>query len=86
MRRKLVKRKKRRRKPNIVNRHHVSYDPEIMAYMYQGEHQIITLLERRTKNVSQGFIDCLKLWIEQREGLAVDITSQKEERTIWRFE
>lgn len=78
-------RKKRRRKPNVVNVHHVSYDPEIIAYIYQGEHMVLTHLQRRTKNISQGFIDCLKLWLEQNEHKAKNITDKKEKRFVWRF-
>lgn len=78
------KKRRKRRKTNIINIHHVSYEPEIVAYLYSGEHYIITQLERRTKNVSQGFIDCLKLWIECNEHKAKDLTDEFEERPTWR--
>lgn len=84
MKKKKMKKKKRRRKPNIVNKHHTCYDPEIVAYIYQGEHMVLTHLERRTKNVSQSFIDELKLWIEKMEPYATDLTPEDNELPIWR--
>jgi len=58
----------------VVNRHHISYDPEVTANIFLGEHQIITLIERYSKNtVSKGFIHCLKLFILEKEKEAVEL-------------
>lgn len=46
----------------VIQNHHLSYDPEVCGKLYKGEHYIITLLNRR-KNISQWFIQCLKIWI-----------------------
>jgi hypothetical protein len=80
-----AKKKRRRRKPNVINVHHVVYDPEIVAHVYQGEHLVLTHLQRRTKNISKGFINCLKLWLEQNEHKAMDITRPEEKRKVYTF-
>ncbi|KKL86771.1 hypothetical protein LCGC14_1941380 [marine sediment metagenome] len=65
--------RKRRRVRNKIQEHHLSYDPEITTKIYSGEHYAITMLNRRTKNVSKGFIECIKVWIEKAEKVAVDL-------------
>jgi len=62
-----------KRKQNVIQRHHICYDPEILVKIYKGEHYAITMLNRRTKNVSWGFINCIKEWIKKAELIAVDL-------------
>lgn len=65
--------------------HHVSYEPEIVTKIFKGEHYIITLLNRRTKNVSIGFLHCLFKWIIDSYSKAVDLDNSKDElREIFR--
>ena len=65
---------KMRKYGRVVNRHHVSYDPEITVDIFGGEHRIITLMERYgKKTVSKGFIRCLKLFIAEKEENAVEL-------------
>lgn len=57
-----------------INRHHISYEPEIIVKIYSGEHQILTLLDRYEKRtVSKGFIRALKVWLALNEHRAREI-------------
>ena len=60
-------------KKQVIQKHHISYDPEITVKIYQGEHWAITQLNRRTRHISKGFIECLRAWIAEHEGDAVDL-------------
>ena len=60
-------------KKQIVQTHHISYDPEITVKIYKGEHWAITILNRRKKNMSKGFLRCLKEYIKKHEKEAVDL-------------
>ena len=58
----------------VVNRHHISYDPEITANIFSGEHQIMTLMERYSKRtVSTGFLRCLRRFIKENKHKAVKL-------------
>ena len=59
-------------KKPVIQRHHVSYDPEWTERIFKGEHWAITNLNRR-KNISKGFIRTLKVWIAQHEDKAVEL-------------
>lgn len=67
-----VKKRKRRKTPRIVN-HHITYDPEWVVTIYDGEHMVLTRLQWR-KRVSKGFITALKHWIKQNEGKSVTLS------------
>ena len=69
---KLAAKKRKRRKGPAIQTHHISYDPERTVRLYQGEHWVITLLNRR-KKVSKGFIICLKKWMLENEENAVEV-------------
>ncbi len=60
-------------KKQVIQKHHISYDPEITVYLYKGEHWAITVLNRRKKNMSKGFLRCLKEYIKKHEKNAVDL-------------
>ena len=61
----------KRNKP-IVQEHHIVYEneehnqKEVKVKIYKGEHFLLTHLNRR-KNISKGFIKCLKIWIALNE-------------------
>ena len=56
-----------------VQRHHLSYNPEVTVDIYKGEHWILTQLQRR-KHISTGFIKALKVWLALHEGTAEDVS------------
>lgn len=60
-------------KKSVVQEHHISYKPEVTVTIYKGEHWLLTQLQRRTKNVSKGFITALKVWIALNEGKAMEL-------------
>ena len=60
-------------KKQVTQKHHISYDPEIITRIYKGEHWAITQLNRRTRNVSKGIIKCILQWIEQVKDIAVEL-------------
>lgn len=51
---------------NVVQEHHISYNPEVKVKIYKGEHWLLTQLQRR-KKVSVGFIRALKVWMAINE-------------------
>lgn len=63
-----------KRKRNQIQNHHISYEPEVLVKIYQGEHWTLTIINRRTKNISKGFIDCLQKYIDEHKDKAVDLS------------
>jgi hypothetical protein len=62
-----------KRNKGVIQKHHISYDPEITVKIYKGEHWAITILNRRQKNMSKGFLRCLQEYIKKHEKHAVDL-------------
>ncbi len=60
-------------KEQQIQRHHISYNPEVVVKIYKGEHWAITILNRRKKNMSVGFLRCLKEYIKEHEKEAIDL-------------
>ena len=60
-------------KKPVVQNHHISYDPDVTVKIFNGEHWLLTQLNRRTKNISKGLIKSLKVWIALHEDKAVDL-------------
>ncbi len=60
-------------KKQLIQKHHISYDPEVVVKLYKGEHWAITVLNRRNKNMSKGFLRCLKEYIQAHEQDAIDL-------------
>ena len=59
-----------------IQKHHISYDPPETVTVFQGEHYILSLIDRyERKSVSKGFIKALKIWIKQNEKRAIDLDS-----------
>ncbi len=56
-----------------IQKHHISYDPEITVNIYKGEHWAITCMNRRKKNMSKGFLRCLQKYIDEHKDMAVDL-------------
>jgi len=69
---KKIKKRRKRRKSGVIQEHHISYEPEIKVRMYQGEHWVITQLNRR-KKISKGFIASLKKWLWENQDKAIDV-------------
>lgn len=49
-----------KRKRDVVQRHHIAYDPEIIVPIRQTEHWVLTQIQRLGKPYSKGFIDSLR--------------------------
>lgn len=64
-------------KKQVIQEHHISYgsdtEPEIKVKIYKGEHWAITILNRRSKNMSKGFLRCLQEYIDSHRAMAVDL-------------
>lgn len=56
-----------------IQKHHISYEPEIVVKIFQGEHLIITELNRHTKNISNNFLNLLQKWIDEHRYLGKEI-------------
>ena len=56
----------------VIQKHHISYDPEITVRIFKGEHWCITNLHRR-KWISKGFIKSLLTWIVLNQDKAIDL-------------
>ncbi len=69
--------KRKRKWRQEIQKHHISYpddpDGEITVNIYKGEHWAITCINRRSKNMSKGFLRCLKEYIDKHEDTAVDL-------------
>lgn len=60
----------------LTQKHHISYEPEEIITLYKGEHWAITILNRRSKNMSKGFLRCLKKYIDEHAEDAVDLDNK----------
>ena len=70
---------------HIVQRHHLSYDPEIVFRMWSEEHYYISLLDRFKPPFSLGFIKSLRFFLLKNDHRAVDLDKKfrkKEKREI----
>ena len=56
----------------MIQKHHISYDPEVTVDLHKGEHWVLTQLQRR-KKISKGFVKALKVWIAIHETDAKDV-------------
>lgn len=54
---------KKKKKREIVQRHHITYDPEVTALIRQTEHWVLTSIQRLGKPYSRGFIHSLAVVI-----------------------
>jgi len=75
----------KKKKKGVSQIHHVFYTPEeIVTRIYQGEHYLITMLNRRTKNISAGFIHSLLFWIENNILNAIDLNLPEESCKVYK--
>jgi hypothetical protein len=58
------------KKPRVIQTHHISYEPPVTVRVYQGEHFVLTQLQRR-KHISKGFIKAMRVWADLNEDGAV---------------
>ena len=75
----LVKKRVRKYRPykRIIQRHHITYDPEWIVSLYKGEHFICTQLQRRT-HVSKGFVIALDKWLADNRNRAIDLDAKDD--------
>ena len=60
------------RRRTVIQRHHISYEPEVVVTVYKGEHWILSQIQRR-KNFSKGFMTSLKVVVALNEDTAKDL-------------
>ncbi len=60
-------------KKRIINKHHVSYDPEVIVKIFKGEHMILTRLGWTKSPPSTSFLVLLKRYIRQHKKDAIDL-------------
>jgi len=82
---KKVKKKRKAPKKNVIQTHHVYYEPEIVTKLYRGDHWLITNLNRKTKNVSLGLIHCILDWAKKAMQIAKDLDEGSDDtRPVFR--
>lgn len=57
---------------SVIQNHHISYVPEVIVPIWKGEHFILNMLLKRQR-VSKGFIQHLKIWIQDNEPKAEEL-------------
>jgi hypothetical protein len=56
---------RRRTRYRIVQRHHISYDPEVTVHVFRSEHGIITKINRLNKSQpSETFLNVLSDFVQ----------------------
>ena len=69
-----------RRGKVVIQNHHIIYGrdekEEWKVPIFKGEHNIATLMQRQSRNISKGFIAWLRYWILRNEDKAVDLDEQ----------
>jgi hypothetical protein len=75
------KRRRRRRSRPVVQEHHITYTPEWTVKLYQGEHWVVTQMQRR-RHWSRGAITAMRYILEQADKVAVDLGEGKTPRFI----
>jgi hypothetical protein len=63
------KKRRKRSKHSIVQTHHITYNPEVVAAIFKGEHWLLTWMSRR-KRISSGFLACLQIFIDEHKAIA----------------
>ena len=69
--------KDRMRAKDIIQRHHLSYEPEITGLVRRTEHHLLSTLQRMSVP-TKGFLKSLKFYILQWEGKAVSGAKYRE--------
>ncbi len=64
----------------VLQKHHISYEPEVTVLITKGEHQLLGRLDWYTRKfISAGFIKALKVFIALNEDRAVDLEGVTED-------
>ena len=58
---------------DIIQNHHLSYEPEHLVKMSKTEHWLITSLNRHTVKISMGFLQALANYIVIHWGEAIKL-------------
>lgn len=62
------------KKPRQTQKHHRSYDPEIIEKIFKGEHFILSKMGIMCrKTVSQGFLRCLTKFLYENMDRAIEL-------------
>src|SRR4030043_657191 len=64
-----MKKKRKRSKFRVVQKHHISYEPENTSIVYKSEHRDVTIKNRMNKQMvktSEYYLKCLIEWSEKR--------------------
>lgn len=69
---------KKKAKKSVIQVHHISYQPPWTVTVYKKEHMVLDGLMgmNRWRDVSQGFLTALKVFIAKREGTAVNLEAE----------
>jgi hypothetical protein len=68
------KRKRKRSRKVVIQKHHVTYSPEVTVIIFRGEHEVLSKMQWYCrKKVSKGFIEALKDFIKKNEAKAVEL-------------
>ena len=62
----------KKKRKEVIQIHHISYNPEVTVKMYRKEHFLITKLDRY-KYISMGFIRALEWFILRNKDKANDL-------------
>lgn len=56
----------------VIQKHHITYNPERTVHIYKGEHMLLTRLQWR-KRLSEGFIESLIHFINTNSHKAINL-------------
>jgi len=63
---------KKRGMKYVVQRHHISYNPEVVVYVRRTEHWLLTVMGRLNP-ISKGFIRALRRYIKENKKRAISL-------------
>lgn len=66
------KKKRRKCKHPVVQRHHITYDPPWVVSVFWGEHYVLSQLQWR-KHFSKGLMTSLEYFLQMHEKEAVEL-------------
>ena len=69
---------KKIKRGNVINRHHLCYDPEIIVKLFRKEHWAMTFLGRLNP-ISRGLIRALRYYIKENKNRAININKLNKE-------
>ena len=71
---------KKAKKKQIIQKHHISYNPEWVVEVYLKEHNVLDgrMGMNRWTSVSAGFLVALKVFVARWEGKATELEGSSE--------